>query len=146
MSYYEVTETAVTPWILSNIIIFLPCFRKSSITCVARLAGFALSYISLRVTAKMKIRWSVDGTIRTGDDRSTRRRVCTHATLSTTSPAWTDPGSISDLCGERLETNRSRRTQYEQMFERNIAARSVAIVAVEEQWEYVLRILIVCCL
>jgi hypothetical protein len=29
-------------------------------------------------------------------------------------------------------------------YERNIAARSVAIVAVEKQWEYVLHILIVC--
>jgi hypothetical protein len=31
-------------------------------------------------------------------------------------------------------------------YERNIAARLVAIVAVEKQWEYVLNILIVCCL
>jgi hypothetical protein len=42
----------------------------------------------------------------TGQNRSTRVKACPIATLSTTNPTWTDPGSNLDLRGERLATNR----------------------------------------
>jgi hypothetical protein len=42
----------------------------------------------------------------TGENRSTLRKTCPSATLSTTNPTWTDPGSNPGLCGERSETNR----------------------------------------
>jgi hypothetical protein len=42
----------------------------------------------------------------TGENRSTRRKTCPSATLSTTNPTWTDPGSNPGLRGERLATNR----------------------------------------
>jgi hypothetical protein len=42
----------------------------------------------------------------TGENRSTRGKTCPSATLSTTVPTWTDPGSNLDLCGERPATNR----------------------------------------
>jgi hypothetical protein len=42
------------------------------------------------------------GMILTGKNRSTPRKNCPCATLSTTNPTWTDPG----LLGGRLETNR----------------------------------------
>jgi hypothetical protein len=38
----------------------------------------------------------------TGENRSTRRKTCPSATLSTTNPTWTDPG----LGGEKPTTNR----------------------------------------
>jgi hypothetical protein len=38
--------------------------------------------------------------------RSTRGKTCSSATLSTTKPTWTDPGSNPGLCGERPATNR----------------------------------------
>jgi hypothetical protein len=37
---------------------------------------------------------------------TTRRKTCPSATLSTTNPTWTDPGSNSGLRGERPATNR----------------------------------------
>jgi hypothetical protein len=36
----------------------------------------------------------------TGENRSTRRKTCPSATLSTTNPTWTDPGSNLGLRGE----------------------------------------------
>jgi hypothetical protein len=42
----------------------------------------------------------------TGENLSTRGKTCPSATLSTTYPKWTDPGSIPGLCCERLTTNR----------------------------------------
>jgi hypothetical protein len=42
----------------------------------------------------------------TGENRSTRGKTCSSATLSTTNPAWTDPGSNPGLRGERPATNR----------------------------------------
>jgi hypothetical protein len=42
----------------------------------------------------------------TGENRSTRRKTCPSATLSTTNPTWTDPGSNPGLSGERPVTNR----------------------------------------
>jgi hypothetical protein len=42
----------------------------------------------------------------TGENRTTRRKTCPSATLSTTNPTRTDPGSNSDLRGERPTTNR----------------------------------------
>jgi hypothetical protein len=42
----------------------------------------------------------------TGENRSTRRKTCPNATLSTTNPTWIDPGSNPDLRGERPATNR----------------------------------------
>jgi hypothetical protein len=42
----------------------------------------------------------------TGETRITREKTCPSATLSTTNPTWTDPGSNSGLRGERPATNR----------------------------------------
>jgi hypothetical protein len=43
----------------------------------------------------------------TGENRSTRGgKTCPSATLSTTIPTWTDPGSNTGLRGERPATNR----------------------------------------
>jgi hypothetical protein len=42
----------------------------------------------------------------TGENRSTRTKTCPSATLSTTNPTWTDPGSEPGLRGERPATNR----------------------------------------
>jgi hypothetical protein len=42
----------------------------------------------------------------TGENRSTREKTCPSATLSTTNPTLTDPGSIPGLRGERPATNR----------------------------------------
>jgi hypothetical protein len=44
----------------------------------------------------------------TGEKRSTRRKTCPSATLSTTNPTWTDPESNPGFRGERLATNRLR--------------------------------------
>jgi hypothetical protein len=41
----------------------------------------------------------------TGENRSTRRKPCPSATLSTTNPTWTDPGSSTGLRGESPATN-----------------------------------------
>jgi hypothetical protein len=41
-----------------------------------------------------------------GENRSTRRKTCHIATLSTTNPTWTDPESNLVLRGERPATNR----------------------------------------
>jgi hypothetical protein len=42
------------------------------------------------------------GMILTRENQRTQRQTCPSTTLSTTNPAWTDPG----LCGERPVTNR----------------------------------------
>jgi hypothetical protein len=42
----------------------------------------------------------------TGENRSTRGKPCPSATMSTTNPTWTDPGSNPDLRGGRPATNR----------------------------------------
>jgi hypothetical protein len=42
----------------------------------------------------------------TRKNRSTRRKTCPSATLSTTNPAYTDPGWNPGLRGERLATKR----------------------------------------
>jgi hypothetical protein len=44
----------------------------------------------------------------TGENRSrpTPGKICPSATLSTTNPTWTVPGSNPDLRGERPATNR----------------------------------------
>jgi hypothetical protein len=42
----------------------------------------------------------------TGEDRSTRGKTCPNATLSTTNPTRSDPGSKPGLRGERQTTNR----------------------------------------
>jgi hypothetical protein len=42
----------------------------------------------------------------TGEKRSTLGKTCPSATLSTTNPTWTDPGSNPGLRGERPATNR----------------------------------------
>jgi hypothetical protein len=41
----------------------------------------------------------------TGENRSTQRKTCPSATLSTTNPTWTDPGSNPGLHGGRLAAN-----------------------------------------
>jgi hypothetical protein len=42
----------------------------------------------------------------TGENRSTRGKICLSATLSTTNPTWTEPKSNPGLSGERAATNR----------------------------------------
>jgi hypothetical protein len=42
----------------------------------------------------------------TGENRSTRRKTCPSATLSTTNPTWADPGSNPGLRGGRPTANR----------------------------------------
>jgi hypothetical protein len=42
----------------------------------------------------------------TGENRITRGKTCPSATLSTTNPTWTDPGSNPGLRGDRPATNR----------------------------------------
>jgi hypothetical protein len=46
------------------------------------------------------------GMILTGENQKLGEKTCTSATLSTTSPTWTDPGANLGLCGERSATNR----------------------------------------
>jgi hypothetical protein len=41
------------------------------------------------------------GVIPTGENRITARKRCHNATLSTTNPTWTVPGSNPDICGKR---------------------------------------------
>jgi hypothetical protein len=41
----------------------------------------------------------------TGENRSTRGKTCPSATLSTTNPTWTDPGSKPGLRGGRPAAN-----------------------------------------
>jgi hypothetical protein len=41
-----------------------------------------------------------------GENRSTRGKTCPSATLSTTNPTWTDPGSNPGLRGGKSVTNR----------------------------------------
>jgi hypothetical protein len=45
----------------------------------------------------------------TGENRSTRRKTCPSATLSTTNPTWTDPWSKPGLRDGRPATNRLSR-------------------------------------
>jgi hypothetical protein len=42
----------------------------------------------------------------TWENRSTRKKTCPSAILSTTNPIWTDQGSKPGLRGERPATNR----------------------------------------
>jgi hypothetical protein len=42
----------------------------------------------------------------TGENRSTRGKICPSDTLSTTNPTWTDPGSNPDLRSGRPAANR----------------------------------------
>jgi hypothetical protein len=42
----------------------------------------------------------------TGENRSTQEETCSSATLSTTNPTWTDPGSNPGLRGGRPAANR----------------------------------------
>jgi hypothetical protein len=44
--------------------------------------------------------------ILTGENRRTRRKTCTSATLSTTNPTWTDPGPNPGSRGNRPATYR----------------------------------------
>jgi hypothetical protein len=41
----------------------------------------------------------------TGENWSTRRKICPSTIVSTTNPAWTDPGSNPSLAGKRPATN-----------------------------------------
>jgi hypothetical protein len=43
--------------------------------------------------------------ILTGENRRTRRKTCPSATLSTTNPAWIEPGANPGLRGERPASN-----------------------------------------
>jgi hypothetical protein len=54
------------------------------------------------VFSAFSFQWSTGGMKLTGENRSTWRKTCPSATLSTTNPTWTDPG----LRGERPATNR----------------------------------------
>jgi hypothetical protein len=42
----------------------------------------------------------------TGENRRIRGKTCPSASLSTTNPTWTDPGSNTGLRGERPAPNR----------------------------------------
>jgi hypothetical protein len=42
----------------------------------------------------------------TGEDRNTRGKTCPSATLPTTNPTWTDPGSNTGLRGGRPAAKR----------------------------------------
>jgi hypothetical protein len=42
----------------------------------------------------------------TGENQRTREKACPSATLSTTNPTWTDPGSNPGLRGGRPAANR----------------------------------------
>jgi hypothetical protein len=42
-----------------------------------------------------------------GNHRSTWKKNCPSATLSSINPTWTDPGANSGRCGRKLESNRS---------------------------------------
>jgi hypothetical protein len=42
----------------------------------------------------------------TGENRSNQGKTCPSATVSTTNPTWTAPGSNPGLRGERPSTNR----------------------------------------
>jgi hypothetical protein len=42
----------------------------------------------------------------TWENRSTRKETCPSATLNTTNPTWTNPGSNPGLRGENPGTNR----------------------------------------
>ena len=60
----------------------------------------------------------------TGQNRSTRRKTCPSATLSTINPTWTEPGSNPGLRGERLATNRlSHGTAYRRFNDEKKSAR-----------------------
>jgi hypothetical protein len=48
------------------------------------------------------------GMILTGENRRTRRKPCTSATLSNTNPTWMDPNANPGLRSERPGTNRLR--------------------------------------
>ena len=50
--------------------------------------------------------WSIGGMKLRGENRITQRKTYPSATLSTTNPTWTDPGSNPGLRGERSATNR----------------------------------------
>jgi hypothetical protein len=54
----------------------------------------------------------------TGENRSTRGKTCPNATLSTTNPTWTDPGTNPGLCGERPATNYLIFQYFKMIFER----------------------------
>jgi hypothetical protein len=45
----------------------------------------------------------------TGENRSPGGKTCPSATLSTSNPTWTDPGSNPGLRGEKPATNRLSR-------------------------------------
>jgi hypothetical protein len=49
--------------------------------------------------------WNTGGMKLTGKNRSTRGKTCPSATLPTTNPTRTDPGSNPGLRGERPATN-----------------------------------------
>jgi hypothetical protein len=58
----------------------------------------------------------------TGENQITRGKTCPSATLSTTNPTWSDPGSNPGFRGERPATNRlshvtALRTHYKQQKE-----------------------------
>jgi len=52
------------------------------------------------------INMNIGEMIMTGEDRSTRRKICSSATLTTIKFTWTDVGFNPGLRGERLATNR----------------------------------------
>jgi len=60
------------------------------------------------VTASWRLKWiwSAGGMILTGENRSTGRKICPSATMSTTNLMYTDLGSTLGLRGERPATDR----------------------------------------
>jgi len=81
----------------------LPGFQKST-----ALGGIQLRPVLLPVRARCRRRWlwSTGGMILTGENRSTRKKTCLRATLSTTNLTWTELESKPGLRSGRPATNR----------------------------------------
>jgi hypothetical protein len=88
---------------------FLFCGKGPRSRCYGRTAALRLIVQPCDEDDSFFFRFSVSSTggmKLTGENRSTRRKTCPSAMLSTTNPTWTEPGSIPGLRGERPATNR----------------------------------------
>jgi hypothetical protein len=71
------------------------------------------------------------GMILTGENRTTRRKTCPSATLSTTNPTWTDLGAKPGIRGERPAANDLSQIILSGLYNENnfVAARNLFIIA-----------------
>ena len=100
----------------------------------------------LGVTAEMKMRWSIDGMIGQGTTKVLGEKcapvlLCPQQIQHRLSRVRYRIFAVSDWRLTGCAVLKMNKT-----YERNIAARSVAFVAVRKQWEYILHIIIACCL